>query len=104
MLFVPQLREHDFKFGVSAQPGDRRTKFPDYRDLDAMVLVYTSENSDATAMWETHSIAKYRKDRRLQNRKPGGENAHCGYSLHFLNIVFGTRKQFETGRSRLQHR
>ena len=103
MLSVPKLREHDFKFGVSAQPGDRWTKFPDYRDLDAMVLVYTSEDSDATAEWEKNSIAKYRKDRRLQNRKPGGENAHCGYSPHFLYIVFGTRKQFETGRG-LQHR
>ena len=85
-------------FGISSQPGNRWTKIPDYSLLDVMVVVFTSENSDDTAGWETKSITKYRGDKRLQNRKPGGENAHCGYSPHVLYVVLGRSYDFQEGR------
>ena len=98
ILSTRRNRDHSFKFGVSSQPGVRWTAFPDYKYLDTMLLVVTSERSDLTASWEIKSISNFRNDARLQNRKPGGENAHCGVSPHFLYIVFGMPYQFERGR------
>ena len=98
LLSIPRYRSHHFKFGITHQPAARWTEFPDYQHLDAMCLVYTSEDSCRTADWETRCISKFKSDFRLKNRKPGGENAHCGYSPHFLYIVLGTDRQFDAGR------
>jgi len=98
ILSSARYRDHAFKFGISADPANRFTSFVDYRFLDLMVLVYTAEDSDFTAKYEEQCITKYRGDSRLQNRKPGGENAHCGCSPHFLYVVFGKPRQFEYGR------
>ena len=68
-----QYKNCVFKFGISSQPGVRWSAFPDYKFLEVMLLVYTSENSDDTARLETEFIAKFRNDDRLQNRSPGGE-------------------------------
>ena len=91
-------RQHVFKFGITAEPSRRWTVFGDYNFLDLMVLVFTSENSDDTANLEKKSIKRYRSDNRLQNIKPGGENAHGGVAPHFVYIVFGTHWQFDRGR------
>ena len=99
VLSMRQYKEHDFKFGISAQPAIRWTAFADYKFLDLMVVVFTSENSDDTANLEKQVILKHRSDNRLQNVKPGGENAHCGVSPHFLYIVFGKSHQFARGRN-----
>ena len=98
-LSLRQHRNHYFKFGVSCAPSNRWTAFPDYKHLETMLLVYTSENSDDTAKLERACIAKYRNDARLQNRSPGGENAHCGTSPHFVYIVLGKPHQFAMGRA-----
>ena len=98
ILGLGQYKNRVFKFGISSQPGVRWSAFPDYKFLDVMLLVYTSENSDDTARLEIEFIKKFRNDARLQNRSPGGENAHCGCSPHFLYIVFGWRHQFADGR------
>jgi len=98
ILSIGCHKEHAFKFGITSMPSVRWTAFPDYKYLDLMVLIYTSENSDDTARYERQCIGDYRSDNRLQNRAPGGENAHCGLAPHFLYIVFGKRHQFEQGR------
>jgi hypothetical protein len=66
--------------------------------LHTVFLQLCFEDSDQTAKLETEFIKQFRSDKRLKNRKPGGENAHCGASPHFLYVVFGTPGDFEDGR------
>jgi hypothetical protein len=58
ILSIGCYREHAFKFGITSIPSVCWTAFPDYKYLDLMVLIYTSENSDDTARFETQCIAE----------------------------------------------
>ena len=96
-----------FKIGITYMPWNRIT-YADYRHDDRkMIMSLVSDSSELIAAAEENAISRYRPmdragqrieggDPRCQNRAPGGEGAHHGFSPFFCYVVFGNHHNWRS--------